>query len=53
LQGLPRLFLGKPDGREFAQFVIDERQKLCGSGLVALFDGGENAGDVADRKSLC
>jgi hypothetical protein len=31
--------LGKSEGRKFAQFVVDERQKLFGGGLVALFDG--------------
>ena len=31
---------------ELPKFVIHQRQKLFTGFLVALFDGGENAGDV-------
>jgi len=43
LQGLPRSFLGQLLGREFAQFVVDQRQELLGGVRVAFLDGGQDA----------
>jgi hypothetical protein len=47
--GLPRLaglFLAKFLGRQFAQFVVNQRQELFGGVRIALFDGGQDAGDI-------
>src|SRR5262249_4586797 len=47
LQGLPRLLLGQPVGREPAQLVVDQGQQLLGGGRVALLDGGQDTRDIA------
>src|SRR5262249_41315679 len=47
LEGLARLLLGQPLGREPAQFVVDQRQELRGGGRIALLDGRQDTGDVA------
>ena len=43
----PGLLLGHLLGRQLPQLVVDQRQKLLGGLGVALFDGGEDSGDVA------
>ena len=50
LKRLPRLLLGEPLGREFAQLLVDQRQKLGGGVWVALLDGGQDAGHLAHRR---
>src|SRR5262245_8697659 len=47
LQGLARLFLSEFLGREFAQFIVYQRQELLRGARIAGFDGGQDAGDVA------
>ena len=42
-------FLGHPGCREFAQLLVDQRQKLPGGVRIALFDGGKDAGHVIHR----
>jgi hypothetical protein len=46
LERLSRFFLCQPLRREFAEFVVNERQQLLGSVRFALFDGGQDAGDI-------
>ena len=46
LQRLPRLLVSQLGGGQFAQFVVHQRQQLLGSGRVAGFDLGQDAGDV-------
>src|SRR5262249_16351109 len=47
------LFLSEPLGREFAEFVVDQRQELLCSTWVALLDGRQDTGDIAhDRMSI-
>jgi hypothetical protein len=50
LQRLAGLFLSEPLGREFAELLVDQRQELLGGVRVALFDGGQDAGDLAHRR---
>jgi hypothetical protein len=38
-------------GRQLTQFLGDQRQELCGSGRVALLDGGQDLGDFTHRRS--
>jgi hypothetical protein len=47
LERLTWLFLCQPVGRELAQFVVNQRQKLFGGGGIAPLDGGQNVGKVA------
>ena len=42
--------LTEPPGREFAEFVVNQRQELLGGVRVALLDGGQDAGDLAHRR---
>src|SRR5262245_13134950 len=46
LEGLVRLLLSQPLGRQPAQFVVDQRQEFRGGGGVALLDGGQDARDI-------
>ena len=46
LERLPRLLLGQPGRGQFAQLVVDQRQKLLSGRRIALFDLRENAGDI-------
>jgi hypothetical protein len=50
LQCLPRLLVGELLGRQLAQLVVDQRQELVGGVRVALFDGGQDAGDIGHRR---
>src|SRR5262249_56471555 len=45
-----RLLLGQLLGRQLAQLVVDQRQQLLGGVRLALFDGGQDAGDFAHRR---
>ena len=47
LECLTRPLLGQLLRRQLAQLVIDQGQKLVGGVRVALFDGGQDACDVA------
>jgi len=49
LQRLSRLFLGQLLGSQLAQFLVDQGQKLPGGGRVAVFDGGQDAGNLTHR----
>jgi len=46
LKCLAWLFLRQPLGRQFAQLIVNQRQKLFGSSRIALFDGRKNARDI-------
>jgi hypothetical protein len=46
-QRLPRLLLDQSLRRQLPQFVVDQWQKLRGGVWVALFDGRQNARDLA------
>ena len=48
-QRLPRLLVGHFLRRQFAQFVVDQRQELAGSASVSVLDRGKDAGDVGHR----
>ena len=54
LECLPWRFLGHFRRRQFAQLIVDERQKLLGSMRIALLNGGQDASDfgheVDDRR---
>ena len=50
LQRLAGLFLSESLGREFTEFVVDQRQESLGGVRVALFDGGQDARDLAHRR---
>ena len=47
LQGLTGRFLSDLQRRKLAQFVVDLGQQLFGGVGIALFDGGQDAGDFA------
>ena len=49
IQRLTRLFLGQFARRQAPQFVVHERQQLLGGVRVALFNGGENDGNLIHR----
>jgi hypothetical protein len=49
LQGLSRFLLSQLLGRQFAQLVVDQRQKLVSGFRVALLDGVQNQSHVAHR----
>ena len=46
LQGLTRLFLGQLVRRQFAQFVVDERQELLGRVRLAALDSTQDLGEA-------
>src|SRR5262249_40257671 len=50
LECLAGLFLGELLGRQLAQLVIDQRQKLLGGVRIALLDGRQDAGDIAHAR---
>jgi hypothetical protein len=46
LQSLAGVLAGHTDRRQFAEFLIHQRQQLlCGSG-ISLFDASKNLGDI-------
>jgi hypothetical protein len=47
---LAGLLLGQLLGRQLAQLVVDQRQQLLGGLGVALFDGGQDAGNIGHRR---
>jgi len=47
LQCLARFLIRELMGRELAQLVVDERQQLRRGVWIALFDGGQDAHDLA------
>ncbi len=49
LQRLPGILPGQSLRRQLAQLVVDQRQQLLGGLLVALLDGGQDAGDFTHR----
>jgi hypothetical protein len=51
LQGMAGRFMGHLARGHAAQFMVHERQQFLGRFGVALFDGGENAGDVAHGRA--
>jgi hypothetical protein len=50
LERLSRLLLNQLLCREFAQFVIDQRQELSGGVRVAGFDAGEDLRDFVHER---
>src|SRR5262249_19864082 len=46
LKCLARLLVNKFLGRQFAQLLVNQRQELFRDGRIALFDGGQDAGDL-------
>src|SRR5262249_41221453 len=50
LERLSRPLLGHLLGRQLAEFVVHQRQELRGGVRVALFDGGQDAGNFAHRR---
>ena len=46
LQGLAWFFLGQLAGSEFPQLVIDQWQQLFGRLAVAVFNRGEDTGNI-------
>jgi hypothetical protein len=52
LECLAGFFLGHLLGRQPAEFVIDERQKLIGSLRVALLDGVQHLCDINHNRSV-
>ena len=52
LQGLIGRFVGHARRSELAQFAIDQRQQFIGGLGIAVFDGFQNAGDVAQPLTI-
>src|ERR1039457_302079 len=52
LQRLVGRFIGHARCREFAQFAINQREQFIGGLWVAVLDGFQNAGDVAQSATI-
>ncbi len=50
---LTKSVINKFPSCKFAQLVVNQRQELARGALVALFDCGNNSGDVGHRRVLC
>ena len=49
LKGLAWFLMGEPDGGQFAQLVIHEREQLFGGAGITLFDLFEDLRDVGHK----
>jgi len=52
LQRLARILLSHLGGRQFAQFVVDERQEFIRGALITGLDPGKDVSDVGHTGSI-
>jgi hypothetical protein len=51
VQSVARRLVGHPDGRQFAQLLVHQRQQFPGSLGVAVGEVGQNAGNIVNRRA--